>query len=99
MVALLVMKKISKNLLIFLAGQLCIGGFVVYRATKRIELSYTAEKLRYTLREAEAMSAQSEQEYYALTASNRILACARERGFLPAPLSAQRPAPDDTEFV
>lgn len=93
------MKKISKNLLIFLAGQLCIGGLVVYRATRRIELSYAAEELRHSLRDTEAAGAQREQEYYALTASHRILACARERGFIPAPLSAQRPPPDDPEFV
>jgi len=93
------MKKISKNLLIFVAGQLCIGAFIVYRATCRIELSYNAEELRHIIKDLEARGKQSEQHYYALTASHRILACARERGFIPAPLSAQRTPPDESEFV
>jgi cell division protein FtsL len=93
------MKKISKNLFVFAAGQLCIALFIVQRATNRIELSYTAEALRQKIRTAEASCIAREQEYYALTASNAILTSAHERGFIPAPISAHRLLPSEHDIL
>lgn len=61
---------------------------LLHGAVRRIERSYKAEALRQELRDTQTRAARLEQKYYALTSPGRVAEIARERGFIPAPLSA-----------